>query len=306
MSTTMKESQKSNKSRSAKSKNKLTIDELIGQTIDPSLIESEWTCEKDNGGYRFEGTDVRKKLMTGKELLALGVFQIGGSGMPVILHATVNTDSTYSITSIDIDAYASNGPEYGRPIYVDVTSEDRKLVAKMVERFLTTSKLVTVQQTEGKKYMFALFEQSNAVAKDYILRAGNITGIAKLFIYDDEIQCLVSMGRSMGTKQDQKELDKIEDFESALRNDEITREYLEKFSFKLSTGTHKCIMTAETAEEIDNLCAFLSTLLLKNKDRIIEGFDSVDDFIAQIKQSIDSEEKFNKLSEKINSIQYIS
>jgi hypothetical protein len=136
------------------------IDELIGQNIDPHRIEIGWNCEKEDDGYGFIGTLERNEGMNSKELLKRGVFQIGGGGvMPVILHVTISTDSAYKINSINIEAYASNGPAYGKPIYVDVTDKDENLVAKEVGRLLVVPKFADGKLVEDKKWIEQLLPQ---------------------------------------------------------------------------------------------------------------------------------------------------
>lgn len=146
--------QKGNELTAAEEIKKSAIDELIGQNIDPDRIEIGWNCKENDEGYGFVGSLLRNKEMNSKELLEHGVFQVGGGGgMPVILHVTIGTDSAYNITSIDIDAYASNGPAYGKPIYVDVTDADEKLVAKEIGRFLVFPIFADGKLVEDKKWL---------------------------------------------------------------------------------------------------------------------------------------------------------
>lgn len=64
----------------------------------------------------------------------------------------------------------------------------------------------------------------------------------------------------MGTKGDQKQLDKIARLYDAHQEDEVDSKMLETFGFKISTGEHKCVAFAESAEEIEAMCVKLEAL----------------------------------------------
>jgi hypothetical protein len=151
---------KDGKIHSTRKANKSAVANLIGQVIDPARIEVGWNCEEEGDGYEFIGTVDCNQRLNSKDLLKHGVFQIGGrDDIPVILHATVRTDSIYRISSIEIDAYASNGPQYGKPIYVEVTTEVEALVVKEIGRFLAVPILADGKIFEDKPWLEQLIPQ---------------------------------------------------------------------------------------------------------------------------------------------------
>lgn len=160
---------KNKKSRPSKTRNESLYQFLIGQTIDPSRIELGWSFDEQFDGYSIVGTVMRRERLSGQKLLEYGVFDIGSSGMPVVLRTTVSIDKEHKITSIDINAYASNGPAYGRPIYVDVTDSDENEVATVVARFLTEPQLKGGKLVEDKKWLEDAMARFHEMSQDIFM-----------------------------------------------------------------------------------------------------------------------------------------
>src|SRR6056297_2006449 len=114
-----------------------------------------------------------------------------------------------------------------------------------------------IKSTGGVKTMYALFETTGWIGKDYALRAGTCEHIVGKLDYYQCLSCLARQGRSMGTDEDQKELDKINEF---LCSYHYTREEMEEFSFDISTGSFRCLMCAETKEEAQKMKDFIMSL----------------------------------------------
>lgn len=145
--------------------------------------------------------------------------------------------------------------------------------------------------------MYALFETTGWVGKEYALRAGGCRHIVGKLDYYQCLGCLAVQGRSMGTKEDQKELDKIEEFLS----DCCTREDIENFGFDLSTGSFKCVMCAETKEEAIRMKEFIvGTEKDEEHKRKLEAFGSL------LVESFDDDELMNRLEYEIGTRQYLT
>jgi hypothetical protein len=157
------------KSQPSKARKESLYQSLIGQIIDPSRIEIGWSFDEQFDGYSIVGTVIRRERLRGQQLLEYGVFDIGSSGMPVVLRTTVSTDKEHKITSIDIDAYASNGPAYGRPIYVAVTDSDENEVAAEVARFLAEPQLESGKIVEDKKWLEEAIARFHEMSQDIFM-----------------------------------------------------------------------------------------------------------------------------------------
>lgn len=160
---------KNEKSRASKERKKSLYQFLFGQTIDPSRLGLGWSLDEQPDGYSIVGTVIRPEKLRGQELLEHGVFDIGSSGMPVVLHATVAADKEYKITSIEINAYASNGPAYGGPIYLDVTDGDEKEVAVEVARFLAEPQFEGGKLVEDKKWLEEAIARFNEMSQNIFM-----------------------------------------------------------------------------------------------------------------------------------------
>lgn len=157
------------KSRTTKAMRVPLYQSLIGKTIDPSRLELGWSIDEGTDGCSIAGSVIRHEKLSSQELLEHGIFDIGGSGMPVVIHATVAADKNNKITSIDIEAYASNGPAYGRPMYVGVTNSDEEQVADEVARFLTEPQFKGGKLREDKDWIEDALGRFNEMSQDMFM-----------------------------------------------------------------------------------------------------------------------------------------
>jgi len=74
--------------------------------------------------------------------------------------------------------------------------------------------------------------------------------IIRQFEHEQDLGCLVRMGRMEEGKKGQKEIDKIEAFLEKYYSGDLTIADIRGFSFKLSIGSFRCIGTAEGEEAI--------------------------------------------------------
>ena len=146
--------------------------------------------------------------------------------------------------------------------------------------------------------MYALFETSGWMGKEYTLRAGECKGIVRKLNYHQCLSCLVMQGKTMGTKEDQPELRRIERF---LGKEDYTRKSLGKFKFDLSTGSFKCVMCAETKEEAMRMKEFIvGTEDDEEQKRKLEAFGSL------MVESFDDEELMEEIESEIGTRQYLT
>ena len=139
--------------------------------------------------------------------------------------------------------------------------------------------------------MYALFETTGWMGKDYVLRAGTCKHIVGKLDYYQCLSCLARQGRSMGTDEDQKELDKIDEF---LCSYYYTREEIEDFSFDISTGSFRCLMCAETKEEAQKMKDFIMYL-----DKVDDQKAKLDAFTSLIVESFDDDDLMQRLETDI-------
>lgn len=146
--------------------------------------------------------------------------------------------------------------------------------------------------------MFALFLEKGVYGTEYSLRiGGDVREIVNQLAYKNDWSCLVNMGRSMGPKNDQPKLDKLEKFLSTCKD----RKTLEKFRIKISTGEVGCVMCAETEEELEKMRKFVLSaqgIDPKHHSKLNGLFDRL---IA----SLNSEEGAQCLYRKISDRQFI-
>lgn len=153
--------------------------------------------------------------------------------------------------------------------------------------------------------MYILYETSgmNGLLRNYILRAGEPDIIAGSILFEDGLLCLVQHGRHMGTKKDQKELDKIATLEQDYRNEKVTWEKLRNFAFNISTGEHKCIAVAQSLQELDVICQHLMETYEKKDRKGTPAGKRFEEILKSIKEEgINPSED---LIDRINAIQYI-
>lgn len=158
---------------------------------------------------------------------------------------------------------------------------------------------------EAVKTMYVLYKTTGMGGRicNHILRVGEPSEIAKLLLYEDSLLCLLGQGRSMGTKTDQKELDKIEALYESYQEDSVTSRMLQTFGFNISTGEHKCIGFAKTKEEVEALCLKLETIFDATSRRGTPSGMRFMEVVKSIREEAD--EPSDDLVERINGIQYI-
>lgn len=68
-----------------------------------------------------------------------------------------------------------------------------------------------------------------------------------------DFDCLISMGRSMGSEPEQTEIDKLEKFIELYRNDMLSMEDIKNLNIKLSVGNFRCEGIALSEAEMESL-----------------------------------------------------
>lgn len=102
--------------------------------------------------------------------------------------------------------------------------------------------------------MWALFEMKAWIGtENYLFEGNDVATIVRKLLKENDLYCIASMGRSMGTKSDQPQLSKIERFLKKYDNGNLSWEDLTKFEFKISTGSFRCIGIASEPEEVEKL-----------------------------------------------------
>jgi hypothetical protein len=101
--------------------------------------------------------------------------------------------------------------------------------------------------------MIGLFYADGFAGKEYILRVGDVAAITNQLAHVNDLRCLVRMGRTMGPKSDQPQLDRLEAFLDTCED----RKGLEEFQIKISTGKIGCVMCAETSDEVEQMGRFV-------------------------------------------------
>jgi len=105
----------------------------------------------------------------------------------------------------------------------------------------------------GNGDMLALFYEDGLYGKEYILRAGDTDDIQSQLLSINSWLCVCNNGRIMGPKEDQEQLNKLEDFLTK----KINRSAIKDFYISVSTGTMGCELLAETKEEFENLAEII-------------------------------------------------
>jgi len=145
--------------------------------------------------------------------------------------------------------------------------------------------------------MYALFETTGWVGKEYTLRAGECKEIVRKLNYYQCLSCLAMQGKTMGTKEDQPELRRIERF---LGKQNYTRKSLEEFKFDISTGSFRCVMCVETKEEALKMKEFIMECYKDDEQKAkIEVFSSL------LVDSFDDDELMKKLEYEIGTRQHL-
>ena len=145
-----------------------SCESLIGQTVDPSRLALGWSIEEQPDGHAISGHVARRERLSGGELLKYGVMDFG-PGLEVMLHATVETDKGYRITSIDVEAQGVSGGFVPPPIDVRVKKADKELVAAEVGRFLAKPRLKGGKLVEDAKWLEETVGRFDELSQDIFL-----------------------------------------------------------------------------------------------------------------------------------------
>lgn len=153
--------------------------------------------------------------------------------------------------------------------------------------------------------MFVLYKTmgTDGERKSYVLRTGELNEIAETLLYQDCLDCLEHQGRQMGTKKDQKELNKIAALREAADSGEVTKTMVVNFGFVISTGTHECVTSAKTQEELIQLCELMEELHRQKKWKGSPAGKRFEEILEELRNKgiqID-----DSLIARINRIQYI-
>ena len=102
--------------------------------------------------------------------------------------------------------------------------------------------------------MWVLFEMKAWVGTEYYLLEGeDIDVIVHQILRENDLYCIARMGRSMGTKDDQPQLNRIDKFLEKFDQGELTWDDISKFNFKLSTGSFRCLGIASDPKNLEKL-----------------------------------------------------
>jgi len=145
--------------------------------------------------------------------------------------------------------------------------------------------------------MIGLFCEEGIFGKDYILRIGDVEEIKDQLANLNDWMCLIAMGRSMGPKSDQPKLKKLHRFLTTCE----TKEELENFKIRISTGELGCIMCAETECEFEKMRNFI----LFASEIKAEHLEKVERLLDKLKEYFSSEESRYNLHCKFSRMQYI-
>jgi hypothetical protein len=139
---------------------------LIGKKVDPALLPLGWDEEETDDGIEIQGSTPANRSLGDDELLEEGCIQIGGgTGPPVILSMTLSLDRDYTITDVDLYAYASHGPQYGRPIDLIPTDEDEALAEATIGRFLDPPEIVPGLLVEDQVWLGGIIDRFQELAQ---------------------------------------------------------------------------------------------------------------------------------------------
>jgi hypothetical protein len=108
---------------------------------------------------------------------------------------------------------------------------------------------------EGGIEMIAALIEMSGWAGTYkkLFEGETVYDIVEQILHENDLECISEMGRSMGTKEDLKEIDKIDEFLRAFYDGELDEEKLKNFSFELSVGSHRCLGLATDEKGIAQL-----------------------------------------------------
>ena len=124
--------------------------------------------------------------------------------------------------------------------------------------------------------MIALFYEEAWVAKDYILRIGDIEEIRNQLAIINDWEDLVRCGQSMGPKEDQPKLKELSRFLQKCSD----RKEMECFKIKTSTGELGCAMCAETADELEKMrILIVPEEEKKYRNKLDRLFDKLDQYL---------------------------
>lgn len=102
--------------------------------------------------------------------------------------------------------------------------------------------------------MFVLFEISSWMGKEnYLYEGDDVDTVVEKVLRDNDIRCIARMGRSMGPKSDQPQLDMVDKFLKKYDCGELTWDDLSKFELKISTGGQRCVGIASKPVEVEKL-----------------------------------------------------
>lgn len=102
--------------------------------------------------------------------------------------------------------------------------------------------------------MWVLFEMTAWIGTEhYLLEGEDCNSIVQQLLRENDLYCIARMGRSMGTKADQRQLNKIDRFLDKYDSGKLTWDDLLKFKFDISTGSLRCLGIKSELEEIEKL-----------------------------------------------------
>ena len=151
--------------------------------------------------------------------------------------------------------------------------------------------------------MIALFQYKSPFGSQFSVRAGTAQTLAYQIFFRDGLKMLLDQGFNTRSKKLKSQFEYAESVYQAQCNNTITLEMIKEYCFDTDIGGFKCLLTAETKEEINSFIEAILEMTEEKRKRDAKFEESIQKLVSLLEKAKDGET--SELVSNINQIHHI-